>query len=126
VLQDPNPTGLDQFLFPINPDRMSSPYAPKMVDPAFTTARNGQAHIWEGGVRAHAWQFSGYLETAAFYSALLDYADLNARFYLIDHHNRAWTVTFTQVDFQPKRVIGKPWAHIYTVEALIFAGPEVL
>lgn len=119
VLQDPV-SGGTQYVFPINPSSMKPPHAPRFIDVEHTTSPQGIPVLWEGVSRAHEWEFSGYLQTEAFADALLYFYDLNRRFILIDHRNRAWVVIFDQVDLQPKRNIEEPYAHEYTVKAFIY------
>jgi len=136
-LQDPyTGTGvLPDFTFITNPSEMGSPHAPQNFLVDKTTA--GVPHIWEGAARAYEWTFSGVLETQAEFDALSNYRKIGRRFFLRDHRNRIWTVTFTSLDVQPLRVYPAlmsgmhvsevlrhaPWAHKYTVQALIYSGP---
>lgn len=123
LLKDPTSgtLGLGDYTFTFNPSEMTPPFAPAQftVDKTVT----GGAHIWEGGLRAHEWSFSGYFETEADHNSLAAFRALNRRFYLRDHRARVWTVTFTGFDPQPIRNHGKPWAHKYTINALIYSGP---
>jgi hypothetical protein len=75
--------------------------------------------------RAVDWEFAGYLDTEADLEALNAWLALNKRFYLIDHRQRNWVVTFVSFDPQPKRVFATPYAHTYTVKALIYEGPVI-
>lgn len=123
LLKDPTSgtLGLGDYTFPFNPSEMTPPFAPANLTVDTTTA--GGLHIWEGGLRAHEWSFSGYFDTEADHDSLAAFRALNRRFYLRDHRARVWTVTFTGFDPQPLRAHGKPWAHKYTVNALIYSGP---
>lgn len=136
MLRDPYTTGhIADFVFVTNPSEMASPHAPKNITVDKTTT--GVPHFWEGGLRAYEWSFSGILETEAEFNALSDYRRIGRRFHLRDHRNRVWTVTFTNLDVQPLRhypalmggmhvsevLRSAPWAHKYTVSALIYAGP---
>jgi hypothetical protein len=125
LLRDPYLGGsqLADYTFPINPKEMSSPHAPVNLLVDRTVAEAGQVHVWEGGLAAHEWTFTGYLETQAFHDALKNYKAIGRRFHLRDHRNRIWTVTFTDVKYVPVRNNDKPWAHTYTVSALIYGGP---
>lgn len=137
LLHDPY-TGvgvLPDFTFVTNPSEMGSPHAPQNFLVDKTTA--GVPHIWEGATRAYEWTFTGILETHAEFDALANYRKIGRRFYLRDHRNRIWTVTFTGLDVQPLRVYPAllsgmhvsevlrhaPWAHKYTVQVLVYSGP---
>jgi hypothetical protein len=123
ILKDPMPGGLGTYTVPINPSKMTSPHAPRAVAIEYTTARSGQAHIWEGAARGHQWSFSGTTMTQAHYETLRAFAALQRRFWVTDHRGRAWVVAFSSFDPKP---VGHPpldWVWEYTIEATIFAGP---
>jgi hypothetical protein len=123
VLQDPAPSG-EEYVFPANPSEMDSPHVPMEVSASKTLAPNGQAIIWQGAPRAHEWTFSGYTTSQDFYEALERFRALRHRFYLMDHRNRAWVVSFTAIDWTPRRNIEHPqWSFDYKVSAVIYKGP---
>jgi hypothetical protein len=123
VLQDPAPGG-EEYLFPINPSSMDSPHIPMEVTTAQTVAPNGQAFIWQAAPRAKGWSFSGYTTDQAFYEALERFRALRHRFYLIDHRNQAWVVSFTDIEWNPRRNVEHPtWSFDYKVNAVIYKGP---
>lgn len=126
VIQDPVPGGLGTYVFPINPTQMAPPHGPRFIELEQTTAPDGIPHIWEGARRAHSWSFEGYLETEEHYQKLQDFTALMRRLYLIDHRNRAWVVSFEAFDAKVKKNNAMPWAHTYTISALIYSGPEQL
>lgn len=121
VLQDLAIGGLGSWVMPINPTSQSSPHVHKTPNARSTTApRTGRFHITQAlGVRQ--WSISGYCPNRAFHEKLTAYADLNRRFYVIDHRNRAWKVAAVSLDITPrKRQIedgGTPqdWAGDYTL-----------
>jgi hypothetical protein len=120
VLQDP--TG-DQFIFPLNPTEMESPHPARVVTIETTVGIDGQAILWEAARRAHDWSFSGWTDDEAVYTALEAFKNLRHRFWLIDHRNRAWAVSFTAIDWKPKRIPGRDWSFEYSVTAQIYKGP---
>lgn len=122
VLEDPAPAG-EQYLFPINPEAMDSPHAPKEITLARTVAPWGQPIMWEAAPRGHDWKFSGYTQLQSHQEALERFLALRHRFWLIDHENRAWVVAFTGIAWAPKRVSGVDWSFTYDVTAQIFKGP---
>jgi hypothetical protein len=128
VFQDPMPGGLATLVFPANPEKASSFYAPVPVTVEHTVAQDGTAVVWEGAPTALAAQFSGYTTDETFYLAVEAYAALNRKFYLIDHRSKVWVVALTS--FGPDRRIVQPvhqtdssWACNYTATVMIFAGP---
>lgn len=119
ILQDPAGV-LDQFEFTSNPKTMADPYGARFLTADQTTAPNGQSLIWEALPHAIEWEFAGYLDSEADLTALQDYSNLRRRFFLIDHQDRVWITIFTGFDPQPKRVAATPYAHDYTVKALLY------
>lgn len=118
-----DPNGLGTYVFPINPSEMQTPYAAKALTFDHTTSVEGQILTWEGAARASSWSFSGYLDSEDEYIALRAWTALNRRFYLVDHFLRKWVVSFEKFDAVPLTNMDKPWAHHYTVEAIIYEGP---
>lgn len=130
VLQDPAPGGLGSYVLPANPESMTSPHPQRQVIGVHTAAGEGQFHLYESGPAPVEWQFSGYCPTQEMYDQLLAYGDLRRRFYVIDHRNRVWAVTFLNVELVPRlRQVGlagvpTDWGHDYTVRALVYNGVE--
>lgn len=126
-LNDPTSGGLGEFVFPINPSQMSSPYAARVYTVEHTTSLNGQAILWENGLTGHSWTFEGYLETKAFHDKLVAFHALRRRFWLTDHRGRIWMVTFTDLDLtplKPRRNVDKPWCHTYRLTCLAFGEAD--
>lgn len=113
---------LPDFEFTYNPETMTSPWRLRQYTMDSTTSpeSEGTAMVWEATRRAVDWQFSGYIDSEADIDAIQAYVDLNRRFYLIDHRQRQWIVTFKGWELEPKRVFATPYAHRYTVTALIY------
>ena len=126
VLQDLAPGGLGSYVFPNNPESMTAPHFQRLLTQHHTTSvTSGQYHVSEPGGFAVEWSFAGVCLTQAHYDALVAFSELPRRFYLIDHRNRAWKVTFTVVDFTARlrtNVNGglTDWVHDYEVSALIY------
>jgi hypothetical protein len=126
VLQDLMPGGLGSYILPTNPSTMTSPHYSRLLNQDHTTSvAAGIYHVTEVAEHAVEWQFSGFCHTQEFYEKLVAYSQLNRRFYLIDHRNRAWIVAFTSLDMRARKradVDGvlTDWAHDYTVSALIY------
>lgn len=122
VLQDPAPAG-EQYVFEINPDSATSPWPENVFTSDVTTAPDGQHLTWEGARKAVSWSFKGTILTQTQHDAFVRFQALNRRVYLIDNRNRAWVVSIESFDAEPKKVNDNPWAHTYTVSAIIYKGP---
>lgn len=123
VLQDLQPGGLGSYVFPVNPSRWSEPHTTNRITVDRTTSPIGQPIVWMGGNAGEEFVFAGNARTATFVQRLRDYHAINRRFYLIDHRNRAWIVTFDDLDLRPVRDRDFPNAHTYEVKAYCYAGP---
>jgi hypothetical protein len=129
VFQDLMPEldgGLGSYILPINPARMTSPHLEHAMSGRHTTARDGQYHVFQAGAIPKEWEFSGYCPSQEMQEALERYRDLNRRFYIIDHRNRAWKVVLTNVDFVPRlrhvfNDVLTDWGSDYTITATIFS-----
>lgn len=125
VWQDAKPGGLGSWVMPINPTTMSNPHVRKTVSETHTTAVNGRSHIYEAQPSLE-WEFSGYCPDFRFYEKMLGYSEINRRFYIIDHRNRAWIVTVEHFDLQARKRqrddAGKwnDWAGDYTVRVVLY------
>ena len=127
VLQDLAPGGLGSWVMPANPRAMQPIPMTYAVDARHTTSvANGQFHLAEPEPPPMPWSFNGYCPNQQFYDQLMAYGQINRRFYLIDHRNRAWTVTFDAVEMvsrhRQKLDDGtyNDWAADYTVRAVIY------
>ena len=138
VLQDLYPAergGLGSYVMPLNPIRMTNPYLefqytvhPTTV-PVRLYGKGGQFHVMQGGPVPKQWTFEGYCPTQDMQNQLLAYKNLNRRFYVIDHRNRAWIVAIQGIDFRARHrqqwaMAGQPakstdWGHDYTVTATV-------
>lgn len=109
-----------KWTMPHNPARWTSPLRPNWYTHDASSAPDGQVLTWQAASRAYPMEFSGYLDSQTVYDNLKFWANLRRRFWLIDHRNRAWLVTFQHFDAQARIVPNKPWAHDYTVKAVVF------
>lgn len=127
VFQDLYPTGdggIGSYILPINPSEMTSPHWENQFSSRRTLAKSGQFHIFQAGMQTVEWKFSGYAPTQEMVEKLQAYRGLNRRFYVIDHHNRAWKVVFVNVDLKARLRHNfndtlSDWGHDYEVTALI-------
>lgn len=115
-LRDPDIT----YTMERNPRSWTNVFPPNDVTHEKVTAPDGQAITWEAAKRPWRMEFTGYLDTEEEYDALAFWSALRRRFWLVDHRNRAWLVTFEQFDAQARIVPNVPWAHNYTVKTVMF------
>ena len=126
VLQDLTAGGLGSYVMPINPAEMDPPEFQRPLSAQHTTAIDGQYHVYEGSTAPVEWSFSGHIPTQDMHDKLMAFANLNRRFYLIDHRNRAWKVAIAAVDMVPRlrsiNLYGEMTDSIYdyTMTALIY------
>lgn len=116
--------GIGSFILPINPSEMSSPHQEYGMSGRHTTAVTGQFHIFQTGAIPKEWTFAGYCPNQETQEAMEAYRNLNRRFYIIDHHNRAWKVVITNMEFVPRlrhnfNGVETDWGSDYTVTATI-------
>ena len=130
ALQDPYPGGLGSWVMPISPTSQSLPLTTKDVDVDHSTHPiDGRYNLFVGEGSVLSWSWSGYCPDQEFDEKMTAYAELNRRFYVIDHRDRAWKATILRYDPKlRKRQLqddGTPqdWAADYTVTAVIFDGP---
>lgn len=107
-----------------NPRSWTNVHPPTEFTHENTTAPDGQMLTWQAGERPWRMEFSGYIDSELQYAHLAFWASLRRRFWLIDHRNRAWLVTFEHFDAQARIVPNRPWAHDYTMKTLIFMQGE--
>lgn len=102
VFQDLAVGGIGSYVFPINPSAMTSPHQEYAYTSKRTTAEIGQFHVFESATMPHEWQLTGFCPTAEMEAAILAFRNINRRFYVIDHHNRAWMCVFLDANFIPR------------------------
>jgi len=116
---DPNPA-TNTYVFPINPNAMTSLHAPRAIMSAVTTALDGQALFFEGRPKPQEWTFSGDILDRFQYEALRSWVqDRKRRLYLYDHFGRRITLQLVEFSAVPKRSHGYYWRHTYDVKALV-------
>jgi hypothetical protein len=125
VLQDPTDGG-EQYIFAINPSKMSAPYAARVFTTEHTTAVDGQPLTFEGAVIGVDWSIEGTCRTEAFHDELETFLAIPRRLYLIDHLSRAWTVTLESIAWTRLAEAHNDWAFTYILKAIIYGGPVQL
>lgn len=133
VLQDPYADGIGSYVLPQNPRTMTSPSFSRTLTSRRTilpTGRGGRFHVFESAGQPKEWSFTGICTSEEMHDQLLAFRNLNRRFWLIDHRNRAWKVVFTNVDLSPRLQTNyngelSDWIEDYTVTAMILdQSPE--
>lgn len=125
TLHDPR---LDEtYVFPVNPNAMTSPHGPRSLTILATApvndAPNSAGRIIEAQPDPYEWQFSGFIRTKGHHDALHKWARKVNRVELTDHLDRTWSIRFTQFDpteQRPREYV--PWKFTYTVKAIMY-GP---
>lgn len=125
VLQDPSSGGTN-FIFPINPHKMSAPHAARVFATEHSTAPDGQPLTFEGSSVGVDWVFEGFCRTQGFHDALEVFLARPRRVYLVDHLSRAWTVTVESIAWTRLHEAYNDWAFTYVLKAIIYAGPVQL
>lgn len=122
-LQDPaSPT--DEYTFPRNPSRMSSPFPARAVTTQGVTAKDGQVLMWEGVMQPQQWTFGGTIVNAAHYENLRSWVyNKQGRLFLWDHFGRRFTVVLKSFKADPpeRAKIGRYWYHEWEIEALVIS-----
>lgn len=103
VLQDVMPGGLGSWVMPINPTSMTAPHFSKSVEVTHTTARDGHYSVARGDTEVVSWTLQGYAPNADYKDRLKEYAELERRFYIIDHRGRAWKVALESCKFEKRK-----------------------
>lgn len=120
TLKDPYDTNplTNSYLFPRNPETMSSPYPERSVSSMVTVA--GKTLLYEGTTPAKQWTFQGPILDKAHFDALHKWVyDKKRRINLVDHYGRTINLVFISLSLEPKRTVNVYYSHTYTVTALI-------
>lgn len=109
------------YTFTRNPKSWTNVHPPNDFTHDNTTAPDGQILTWQAAARPWRMEFVGFVDSQAEYEAFVFWSELRRRFWLVDHRNRKWLVTFEQFDAQALIKPNRPWAHDYTMKTLVFA-----
>ena len=115
--------GGEQYLFPINPSKMSNPHSARVFTTVPTVAANGQPLVFEGFPIGVDWTLEGTVRTQDFHDQLETFLAMPRRLYLIDHLSRAWTVSLESIAWTRLPEAYNDWAFTYQLKAIIYAGP---
>jgi hypothetical protein len=115
----------DVYTFPRNPVSWNGPPERTIYyhhDAA--VAPGGRILSWAEAGRAWPMEFAGRTFTQGEYQDLQEWSAKRYRFWLVDHRETTWLVTFTQFDARARidRSVGV-WSHDYTMKTLIFNKP---
>lgn len=116
-----DPSNGEQWVFPVNPNKMNSPFPPRNITMAHGT------HAGPNRIRAMdmapsgpaSWTFGGVILTRAQHEALTDWASRNRMLRLTDHLGRTFEVVvqnFNPTDRRPTP--GRPWRGQYEMTCL--------
>jgi len=122
-----NPTSGGQvYVFPINPNKMSTPHAARVFVTEHSTAPDGQPLTFEGAPVGVDWTIEGACRTSEFHDTLETFLAMPRRVYLTDPLSRAWTVTLESIAWTRLPEAYNDWAFTYQLKAIIYAGPVQL
>lgn len=116
----------ETWVFPMNPNRMTSPH-PAKSSTIFSRNANqvddttGISRVLQQRQSPYEWQFSGVIRTQQHYESLRDWARRLERLELKDHFGRIWSVRFDSVDINEQRDTARnPWRFEYTAKAIVY------
>ncbi len=111
------------YLFPNNPNAMTSPFGERNIAWKTTTAVDGQVLLFEGARQPVEWTFSGDILDAVHYEALRSwvYDRIGRRVTVTDHFGRGITCILRRFDPTPQRAVGRYWRHTYTIAAIVIS-----
>lgn len=120
-----DPYSAEEYVFPLNPNTMSTPFGERPITALTSTAVGGQTLAWEGAKLPADWSFGGVILNAAHYEALRSWTyDRKGRIVVSDHFGRNYTTVLRSFKPEPKRSISRYWRHDYTIDALVFGAPS--
>lgn len=113
----------DTYVFPVNPNAMSTPHAPRSLSVITTAPRVGgpsvQGRVVELNAEPYEWQFSGYVRTEDHHDQLRAWTRKVNRLVLTDHFEREWSIRMVALDLDEKRPRAlQPWRFDYTIKAI--------
>lgn len=116
--------GIGSFILPRNPREMTSPHLEHVFNSRHTTAITGRHHVFQTAMVPHEWTFTGLCFTQEQQEAMEAFRNLNRRFYIIDHRNRAWKCIIQNMEFTPRlrtnfNGVLTDWASEYTCTAIV-------
>lgn len=112
-----DPSTNETYVFPLNPNEMTSPFGERNIQARGTTSPLGQPLFFEGAQSPTQWTFSGNCPTALQYEALRSwvYDRTGRRLQVVDHFGRVIDVVLRSFDAKPRRDKNRYWHHTYTL-----------
>jgi hypothetical protein len=115
----------ETWTVPLNPREMGSPHTKRSLTYKTTTGGpgTGRVVIFERIREPQPWEFSGAIITKDHYDKLLYWSQKPNVITIKDHYGRNWLVLLEEFAPTPKRSVGKPWRHEYTMRGTVFPPP---
>jgi hypothetical protein len=115
----------ETYTVPINPREMTSPFAEANITVRASTAVDGQVLLFQGQTPPANWSFTGAILDYGHYAAFEKWAsdERRRRIRITDHYGRVLECVLLSFEPTPKRALGRPWRHEYTMKALVTKRP---
>lgn len=118
-----DPATSETWTFPLNPNRMTSPHAPRsltiMATAPSQAAQTMQGRVIENNQDPYEWTFSGRIRTQEHHDELYRWSRKVGRLELTDHFDRVWSIRMIQFIPDEKRPSQRaPWRFEYDVKTL--------
>lgn len=120
-----DPEANETWVFPRNPNTMTSPFAPKNTQ--FFPRRPAAAQ-WVATSRVlqyrrqpFEWSFGGSIRTEAHWAELKRWCRKSSRLIVTDHLNRSWEIRILSPEFEERQQTARlTHRYRYTVKAIIY------
>lgn len=119
VLHDLVEDGIPDYIFPVNPNEMGSPFMPKSMQWSGLDKDGGYRGFQT--TNPHRWEFGGILHTRSQYENLRQRVRRGNKSYLLDHMGRIWLVRPTAFEATRAGTLRFPWRHKYTLHLTTYA-----
>lgn len=116
-----DPATGNSYVWPRNPDHMTSPFKSRNIQTKYTTALGrGKVLLIEGAPSLAQWQFGGIVKDAAMYEQLRFWVEeIDGRVIVEDHFGRQIECVLTSFDAKPHNDSRRYWSHDYTITAIV-------
>jgi hypothetical protein len=124
-----DPSTSDEWVVPMNPNKMTSPHAPKntvLYPKSERTHGRGEggggvARIMQFRQNPYEWSFSGVIRSEQHFHDLMAWSKKTSRLHITDHLERTWEVRMDSIDIDEQRDTARnPWRFTYTVKVNIY------
>jgi hypothetical protein len=113
----------EEWTVDISPVDMGSPFGERNITIRSTSAKNGQALLFEGVRVPPTWEFSGSILDEAHYAELLRWSQKPNRIEIEDHFGRKVEGIIQSFTPRPQRSPSLYFKHEYSMTVLVTAGP---